>query len=234
MLYELRYYEVTAQPVMAGLHKLFADHGVGLLQKHGIGVLGFWKTTYGDWQHVPCVLTFEDMADREAKLETFESDPEWLEAKAEADSTMYGPMVASTSSILLRPTSYSPEPQVTRAVHEFRINQAMPGRIEDLHHLFEHNHQATLFPRHDIRVVGWFDEVVGTTDRIFFILEFVSAAAGVASWTSLINDPEFKQCSRPYETKGYLRKWAGNRLYRLMDYSPRHPDHPVPAEGAMF
>ena len=231
MLYELRYYEVTAQPRTADVHNLFSNHAVGLLKKHGIGVLGFWIPKIGFSNEVPCMLVFEDLGDREDKLRAFEADPEWQEAQAEANKHRWGPPVASVRSTLLQPTPYSPEPRIERVIQEFRTNEAMPGRIGDLHHLFENNHNAYLFPRYDIRIVGWFNEAVGTSDRILFIMEFPTIGDRDTRFTELAKDPDFRKAAPPYEKEGPLRRRSYHRFFQLADYTPRSQYVSAPLVG---
>ena len=234
MLYELRYYEVADQPKSSSLHKLLANHALPLFQKYEIGVLGFWMPWIGVFNQIPCILSFEDMADREAKVRAFEADVDWLEAKAEADSGPRGPIVASVKSSFMKLTSYSPEPKIRSNLHEFRLNVAMPGRIDDLHHLFEHHHSSTLFERHNNGLVGWFTEVVGASDQVFFILEFPDAAGMEKARIGLVNDPEFQRAAPPYEVKGALRRRVWSGLYWLTDYTPRGPNNTAPVRGIYY
>ena len=228
MLYELRYYEVTAQPKSAALHTLFANHALPLLQKYDIGILGFWMPWVGVFDRIPCILSFENMADREAKMRAFEADIEWREAKAEADNTKYGPLVARVHSTFLRLTPYSPEPMIRFNLNEFRLNVAMPGRIDDLHHLFQHSHNATLFQKNNYGLVAWFTEEIGISDRVFFILEFPDAGEMQKARLRMVNDPEFRAAAGPYETEGALRRRVVTGLYWLTDYTPRGPNVTAP------
>ena len=235
MLYELRYYEVAAQALTADLHALFADHAVRLFQKHGIGMLGFWQAKIGDHNKVPCMLIHESMGERDARVNAFESDPEWKEARVEADRKAGWPILARMTSQLLKPTYYSPVPKVERHVQEFRVNQAMPGRIADLHHLFANEHQPTWFPKYDIRVVGWFEDVVGTSDQVFFILEFDDQRQQDERFGALITDPGWRSCAGPYESHDRpLRTMAQNRIYDLADYTPRGPYVTAPEVGWVY
>ena len=234
MIYELRWYEVSAQRRSADLHALFANHAVPLLQKHGIGILGFWVPKIGRADEIPCIWVFEDMADREAKMAAFEGDPEWQEAKAEADKNVFGSPVTRVRSILLRPTDFSPEPRIARNIQEFRVNGAMPGRIADLHHLFANQHNAIWFPKHDIRVVGWFDEAVGTSDQIFFIMEYPSVAEQDRRFDDLRKDAGWGKCALPYEKDGPLRRRSYHTLLELTDYTPRGQYVSAPEVGSQY
>ena len=234
MIYELRYHEVASAPQRTPLHRLIANHAVRLLQKHGVGIVGFWQPWIGERFLIPSMLAFENMAERDDRMNAFEADPEWREAVAEADSTRYGPLVTRVHNTFLRLTPYSPEPRIKGNVQEFRINEAMPGRIADLHDLFEKNHNAGLFAKHDIGIVGWWSEVIGVSDRVFFILDFPSVAAEETTFTNLVNDPDFQKSAPPYETKGHLRKRVWTSIHHITDYTPRGQYVSAPTAGVSY
>ncbi len=234
MIYELRYHETAAAPQRTPLHRLFANHEVRLLQKHGIGIIAYWQPWIGDRFLIPSLLGFENMAERESRMNAFEADPEWREAVAEANSGAYGPLVNRVHNTLLRLTPYSPEPKINGNVQQFQMNEAMPGRISDLHHLFEHNHNAGLFAKHDIGIVGWWSEVAGISDRVFFILDFPSLAAEETAFHNLQSDPEFNNAASPYETQSFLRKKVWNSLQMVTDYTPRGQYVSAPTERVFY
>ena len=105
MLYELRVY--TALPGrMPDLLARFKDHTVSIWQKHGIIPVGFWTTLIGrSTSELTYILAWNSLADREIKWAAFESDKEWLHVRDESEKD--GPIVASISNQILRPTSFS-------------------------------------------------------------------------------------------------------------------------------
>ncbi len=234
MIYELRYHEVASAPQRTPLHRLFANHEVRLLQKHGIEVVAYWEPWIGDRFLIPSMLACESMAEREARMNAFESDPEWREAVAGANAGIYGPLVTRVHNTFLRLTPYSPEPRIRGNVQEFRINEAMPGRIAGLHDLFENNHNAGLFAKHDIGIVGWWSEVAGVSDRVFFILDFPSLAAEETAFHNFQADPEFKNAALPYETEGVLRGRVWTSIQRVTDYTPRGHYVSAPTERVFY
>ena len=108
MIYELRIYKV-APGRMDALHKRFTDHALGLFDKHGMGVVGFWTEVgeKADPNTLYYMLAFEDQDDKDRKWEEFQADPAWQNARAE--SIKDGPItVPGGSSTLLAPIPYSP------------------------------------------------------------------------------------------------------------------------------
>jgi len=105
MLYELRVYHCVSGRLPA-LLKRFDTITLKLWEKHGIRQAGFWTVAIGDSsQDLYYLLAWESLADREKKWNAFQSDPEWIEKRAETERD--GPIVASVSNSILQPTSFS-------------------------------------------------------------------------------------------------------------------------------
>ncbi len=102
---ELRLYDAMPGK-MQPLHDRFANHTIGLFQKHGMANIGYWTETFGTSNRLVYMLGYPSLADREKSWASFAADPDWQNARAESEKD--GPLVAKLSNILLRPTSYSP------------------------------------------------------------------------------------------------------------------------------
>ena len=89
------------------LQARFRDHTCGLFEKHGIKVVGFWKTAIGRQNfELVYILEYKDLNDRMQKWDAFMKDPEWL--KARNDSETHGPLVAQVENKILVPLPFSP------------------------------------------------------------------------------------------------------------------------------
>lgn len=105
MIYELRVYECLPGRLPA-LLKRFADHTLGIWDKHGIRQAGFFTTLIGESSNrLTYFIAWETLAERETKWTAFVTDPAWH--KAREDSERDGQIVASISSQLLTPTAFS-------------------------------------------------------------------------------------------------------------------------------
>jgi hypothetical protein len=105
MIYELRVYHCVPGR-LPNLLKRFETITLKIWEKHGIKQAGFWTVLVGDSnQALYYLLAFDSMADREKKWTTFQSDPEWIAARAETEKD--GPIVANVANQLLMPTAYS-------------------------------------------------------------------------------------------------------------------------------
>ncbi|MGQ9679724.1 MAG: NIPSNAP family protein [Candidatus Bathyarchaeia archaeon] len=105
MLYEWRIYEVLPGR-MGALNDRFQKVTLKLFEKHGIRVVGFWEAVVGTSNILYYMLAWQDMAERERIWDAFQSDPDWLQARAETEKN--GPINQRITNIFLKPTPYSP------------------------------------------------------------------------------------------------------------------------------
>ena len=105
MIYEMRVYNCLPGR-LPPLLKRFETITLRLFEKHGIHQFGFWTVAIGDSnQQLIYMLQFESMAAREKSWSAFQSDPEWITARAKTEED--GPMISSISNSILMPTSFS-------------------------------------------------------------------------------------------------------------------------------
>src|ERR1700693_1474329 len=105
MIYETRVYRCLPGRLPA-LLKRFDTVTLKLWEKHGIKQAGFFTTLVGESnQELTYLLAWESLADREKKWTAFQSDPEWIEARAKTEAD--GQIVANIVNQLLVPTAFS-------------------------------------------------------------------------------------------------------------------------------
>ena len=105
MLYELRVYRCIPGRLPA-LLKRFETVTLGMWERHGIRQAGFWTTVIGESnQDLTYLLAWDSMSEREQKWNAFQSDPEWIAARAESERD--GAIVANITSSFLQPTGFS-------------------------------------------------------------------------------------------------------------------------------
>ena len=105
MVYEYRAYYIMPGR-MPDIQTRFADVTRNLFKKHGIQVVGFWETLYGESNELTYILAFADAADRQKRWDAFQGDPEWQSARKASE--MNGPLVQRVVNKLWKPTSFSP------------------------------------------------------------------------------------------------------------------------------
>ncbi|MGA0597143.1 NIPSNAP family protein [Enterovirga sp. CN4-39] len=105
MIYELRVYRCVPGRLPA-LLKRFETVTLAMWEKHGIRQAGFWTTVIGESnQDLTYMLAWDSMADREQRWNAFQSDPDWIAARAESERD--GAIVANITSSFLQPTGFS-------------------------------------------------------------------------------------------------------------------------------
>ncbi len=105
MIYELRVYRCVPGRLPA-LLKRFDTVTLKLWDKHGIRQAGFFTTLIGESnQELTYMLAWDLLADRDKKWAAFQSDLDWLAARAQSEAD--GQIVGNIVSQLLVPTPFS-------------------------------------------------------------------------------------------------------------------------------
>jgi hypothetical protein len=105
MIYESRVYRCVPGRLPA-LLKRFETITLKLWEKHGIRQAGFFTTLIGGSnQELTYFLAWESLAEREKKWAAFQSDPDWIAARAQTEAD--GQIVGNIVSQLLVPTGFS-------------------------------------------------------------------------------------------------------------------------------
>jgi hypothetical protein len=105
MILEMRVYRCLPGRLPA-LLKRFDTMTIKIWAKHGIKQAGFFTTVIGESnQELTYFLAWDSLADREKKWTAFQSDPEWIAARAKTEED--GQIVGNIVSQLLAPTSFS-------------------------------------------------------------------------------------------------------------------------------
>ena len=216
MLYEFHVYEVMPGKLRA-LNDRFADQALGFFKKHDMRVLGFWTEDIGTSNRLTYILRVDSMAESERKWAAFSADQAWREVLAETERE--GPLLARTENSYMQLTPYSPEPKISSKVHELRTYEAMPGRLPHLHDRFG-NHTVALFKKHGMGIVGFWTEVLVTTNKLVYMLEFPSLADREKSWAGFLTDPDWWTAFNESEKAAPLVVRTSSRILRPTAYSP--------------
>lgn len=108
MIYELRTYRCVPGG-MSTMHQLMEELAVPLFEKVGMTFVGGWTPEVGgDTNSLVYLLAYEDMGAREKAWESFFDDPQWKADLPKYGKSFGGPIVASTDSMFLKSTDYSP------------------------------------------------------------------------------------------------------------------------------
>lgn len=217
MIYEWRTYEAMPGKLLALNTHL--EVAAGLFLKHGLGVLGFWTEEFGTSLQVTYMWQYETFEERQARLEAFIADPAWQQQVAE-ETEREGAVVAQVHNTMLLPTPYSPKSQPKTQVQEWRIYNTVPGKLPDLHSRFA-NHTLALFEKHGMENIGYWTEVIGTSNRLVYMLGYPSLEDRQNSWKAFMKDPEWLKARVASEKNGPLVRKVSNTILRPTSYSPR-------------
>ena len=217
MIYEQRIYKAVPGKLGA-INARFANHTIGFFEEFNIGMVGFWNDEIGASNQLTYILSFDSMADREEKWSAFGAHKPWLEVRAETEAN--GPLVAQVINSFMSLTPYSPQPSFKTTLQEKRVYEAMPGKLPDLHNRFS-NHTMALFEKHGIENVAYWTEVVGTSNRLVYMLGYPDLGAREKSWAAFGSDPAWQKARAASEENGALLRVTKHSILRLTDYSPR-------------
>ena len=105
MIYEMRVYRCVPGKLPALLNR-FANITLKIWERHGIKQAGFFTTLIGESnQELTYFLAWESLAERETKWAAFQTDPDWISARARTEED--GQIVGNIVSQLLVPTAFS-------------------------------------------------------------------------------------------------------------------------------
>ena len=102
---ELRIYDAVPGKIQ-NLHDRFANHTIGLFEKHGIENVAYWTEDVGISNRLVYMLGYPTLGDREKSWTGFLADAAWQQARAESEAN--GPLVRVSCHAILSLTPYSP------------------------------------------------------------------------------------------------------------------------------
>ena len=104
-------------------------------------------------------------------------------------------------------------------LYEWRVYKVAPGKMGALNDRFQRI-TLKLFEKHAIKVVGFWEAVIGTTNILYYMLSWESMAHREKVWNSFQSDPEWVKARRETEKNGPLVERVMNTLLRPTPYSP--------------
>lgn len=104
-------------------------------------------------------------------------------------------------------------------IHELRVYEAVPGKLPALHRRFR-DVTLRLFERHGLKVVGFWDVAIGTSNQLIYMLEFEDLAQRERAWQAFQSDPEWQEARVKSEEAGPLVARITNTILRPTSYSP--------------
>ena len=227
-LFELRIY-TPAEGKLEALHKRFKDHGIKLLEKHGMTVLGFWTPLDAKDTKVYALLAHKDMAARVASFKALTADAEALKIKNETEKD--GPLLLKAEEIYLTATDYSPAIKTgagkDERVFELRTYTASEGKLDNLDARFR-DHTLKLFEKHGMTNWGYWHYrkgAKGDNTMLVYFITHASQDAAKKSFGEFGKDPDWVAARKASEEKagGSLtaaKDGVKSVFLKATDYSP--------------
>ncbi len=104
-------------------------------------------------------------------------------------------------------------------LYEYRHYQAVPGKMPALHRRFAEV-TTRIWEKHGIRVVGFWEAVVGSSNELHYLLQWDDMADRERKWDAFQKDPEWQAARAQTETNGPLVARTTNHFWRPTHYSP--------------
>jgi hypothetical protein len=104
-------------------------------------------------------------------------------------------------------------------IYEYRAYYVLPGRMPDVQRRFG-DVTMTLFKKHGIRVVGFWETVIGENNELVYICQFDDLAHRQAAWAAFQADPEWQAARKASEADGPLLERVVNKIWKPTAFSP--------------
>ncbi len=104
-------------------------------------------------------------------------------------------------------------------LYELRVYDIVPGKMADINARFA-NVTTKLFEKHNIQVVGFWENVVGTSNQLIYMLAWQGLAEREKKWNTFLADPEWLKARAASEKKGPIVARAINTILKPTPYSP--------------
>jgi len=104
-------------------------------------------------------------------------------------------------------------------IYELRIYEAIPGKLPALNERFA---KITMgyFEKYGLKMVGFWTDEVGMSNRLTYLLAFDDMAARDKAWAGFRADPERLKAFAETEKDGPLVARVTNTIMRPTAYSP--------------
>jgi hypothetical protein len=104
-------------------------------------------------------------------------------------------------------------------IYEYRAYYAMPGRMPDIQKRFN-DVTMKLFAKHGIKVIGFWDTVIGENNELVYICAFDDLAHRTKAWAAFQSDPEWLAARKASEANGPLVERVVNKIWKPTPFSP--------------
>lgn len=104
-------------------------------------------------------------------------------------------------------------------IYELRIYEAVPGRLPNLHQRFATT-TCRIFERHGIKPVAFWEDVIGVSNRLTYVLAWEDMAHRERTWNAFQADPEWIAARAKSEEDGPIVARLTSTFMKATAYSP--------------
>ncbi len=104
-------------------------------------------------------------------------------------------------------------------IYEYRAYYVNPGRMADVQKRFA-DVTMRLFAKHGIKVVGFWEPVIGESNELVYICAFDDLAHRQRAWDAFQADPEWQAARKASEMNGPLLQRVVNKIWKPTSFSP--------------
>jgi heme-degrading monooxygenase HmoA len=106
LIHQLRIYEIF-DGNRAAFHDRFREHAMRIMRKYGFKFVAMWESKTERRTEFVYLLSWPDVATKEAAWSEFKADQEWKDIKR-VTAAAHGDLVGEIEDRVLTPTAYSP------------------------------------------------------------------------------------------------------------------------------
>lgn len=104
-------------------------------------------------------------------------------------------------------------------IYELRVYDILPGKIQAINDRFA-NITLKMFEKHGIRAIGFWEDLLGTSNRLTYLIQWDNLAHRDEAWSSFMSDPEWLAAKAKTEASGQIVARVINTIMRPTSYSP--------------
>ena len=104
-------------------------------------------------------------------------------------------------------------------IYELRSYEVVPGRMPALNARFQ-NHTLGFFEKHGIKVIGFWEAIIGQSNVLHYIVAFEDLAHRERAWASFQADEDWIKARSESERDGPIVARLNAEIWRPSTYSP--------------
>ena len=224
MIYELRHYTSPDTTTLAATVRWFGEHAVPAWEAVGVRIVGAWTVEVGTSPRFTIILGFDDLNQRMEQFAAFYASERWKAASAAAFASGAG-LTSGIDTAILQPTPYSPDPRAFRSsgrgIWEERVYRAKHARAAARLNQRFAEHTITLFRKHGIAPVAFWNVVIGADQpALYYLVRYDDLAQRQGAWANFRRDPEWQAAYAASEQDGPLLLRTTSTLLAPAPFSP--------------